>query len=173
MKLRKNLLVIIFISILSTIIGCAGHQRIKFDETYLKIKPAAPLPEFAARKQPMNLYIEINNVADLHSSYKNRLTLFVNNFLVEPEEQISNIKSTYAYPLSLLPGIYNVKAHYYASTGWKEETFKILPHEPIMIFPDKKAILKVVMTKDGWGAPVDKITYFSVSYEPIEPPDNK
>jgi hypothetical protein len=150
------------------LIGCAGNQRIKYDETFLRIKPAAPLPEAVAKKQPVNLYIRIENVADSRTSYKNRLDLFVNNFLIEPEQEITNVTSDYIYRLSLQPGIFKIKALYYASTGWEEKSFKILPRDAqVMIFPDKKLVLKVSLRKDSWGAPVDKITNFDVAYEAL------
>ena len=153
---------------LFTIISCAGTQRIKYNETFLRIKPSAPLPEAIAKKQPVNLLIKIENVADMRTSYKNRLDLFVNKFLIEPEQEITNITSDYIYRLSLQPGIYKVKALYYASTGWEEKSFKILPRdEQVMVFPDKKAVLKVNLRKDSWGAPVDKVTHFEVSYETL------
>ena len=173
MKLHKNLLVITLILTMLSFLACAGHQKIKFDETFLRIKPAAPLPEAVAKKQPVNLYVQVENVADLRTSYKNHLDLFVNNFLIVPEQEITNITSDYTYRLSLQAGIYKVKALYYASTGWDEKSFKILPRdEQVMVFPDKKAVLKVTLKKDSWGAPVDKVTYFDVSYEPIEKSGN-
>jgi len=173
MKLHNFLSILILSVILLTFIGCAGHQRIKHDETFLRIKPAAPLPEAIAKKQPVNLFIKIENVADLRTSYKNHLDLFVNKFLIIPEQEITNITSDYTYRLSLQAGIYKVKALYYASTGWEEKAFKILPRdEQVMVFPDKKAVLKVTLRKDSWGAPVDKVTYFNVSYEPIEKSGN-
>jgi hypothetical protein len=173
MKLQKNLFVITLILISCTIIGCAGYQQIKYDEPFLRIKPAAPLPEAVAKKQPVNLFVRIENVADSRSSYKNHLDFFVNNFLIIPEDEITNVTSDYTYRLSLQPGIYKVKANYYASTGWEEKGFKIVPRdEQVMVFPDKKAVLKVTLRKDSWGAPVDKVTYFDVSYEAIESAGN-
>lgn len=168
MKLHKQLLVLAMIFSLFAIISCAGTQRIKYNETFLRIKPSAPLPEAIANKQPVNLLIKIENVADMRTSYKNRLDLYVNNFLIEPEQEITNITSDYIYRLSLQPGIYKVKALYYASTGWQEKAFKILPRdEQVMVFPDKKAVLKVNLRKDSWGAPMDKVTHFEVSYESL------
>ncbi|UCE06534.1 MAG: hypothetical protein JSW07_00380 [bacterium] len=173
MKLHKNLLVITLILTLFGFFACAGHQKIKFNEAFLRIKPAAPLPEAIAKKQPVNLYVQIENVADMRTSYKNHLDLYVNNFLIIPEQEITNITSDYIYRLSLQPGIYKVKALYYASTGWEEKSFKILSRdEQVMVFPDKKAVLKVTLRKDSWGAPVDKVTHFDVSYEPIEKSGN-
>ena len=168
MKLHKKLLVLAMLFSLFIIISCAGTQRIKYNETFLRIKPSAPLPEAIAKKQPVNLLIKIDNVADMRTSYKNRLDLFVNKFLIEPEQEITNITRDYIYRLSLQPGIYKVKALYYASTGWEEKAFKILPRdEQVMVFPDKKAVLKVTLRKDSWGAPVDKVTHFEVSYESL------
>ncbi|HEX9973726.1 MAG TPA: hypothetical protein VGD14_16760 [bacterium] len=168
MKLYRIMFVSAIMLSLFILIGCAGNQRIKYDETFLRIKPAAPLPEAVAKKQPVNLYIRIENVADSRTSYKNRLDLFVNNFLIEPEQEITNVTSDYIYRLSLQPGIYKIKALYYASTGWEEKSFKILPRDAqVMIFPDKKLVLKVSLRKDSWGAPVDKITNFDVVYEAL------
>ncbi len=168
MKLHKSLLVLTIILSIAIIISCAGYQKIKHDETFLRIKPAAPLPEAVAKKQPVNLYVEIENVADMRTSYKNHLDLFVNNYLILPEQEITNVTDDYTYRISLQPGIYKVKALYYASTGWEEKAFKILPRdEQVMVFPDKKAVLKVTLRKDSWGAPVDKVTHFDVSYEPF------
>lgn len=168
MKVARIMLLTTITLSLVVLIGCAGTQRIKYDETFLRIKPAAPLPEAVAKKQPINLYIKIENVADARTSYKNRLELFVNNFLIEPEQEITNITSDYIYRLSLQPGIYKIKAFYYASTGWEEKSFKILPRDAqVMIFPDKKLVLRVSLKKDSWGAPVNKITNFDVTYEAI------
>lgn len=168
MKLHQKLLVITFILSLVAIFSCAGHQKIKFDETFLRIKPDAPLPEAIARKQPINLYVEINNVADARTSYKNHLDFYVNKFLIIPEQEITNVTRDYVYRLSLQPGIYKIKALYYASTGWEEKAFKIIPRDgQVMIFSDKQAVLKVTLRKDSWGAPVDKVTHFDISYEPI------
>ena len=173
MKQRNALIIGMLFVFVLMMASCAGPQKIKHNETFLRIKPDAPLPEAIAKKQPVNLFIKIENVADLRTSYKNHLDLFVNKFLIEPEEEITNIKSDYSYPISLQPGIYKLKALYYASTGWEEKAFKIVPRDgQVMIFPDKKAVLKVTLRKDSWGAPVDKITYFDVSYEPIEKSGN-
>jgi len=168
MNKYKPLIILILTMSLISVFACAGYQKIKRDEAFLRIKPDAPLPEAMVKKQPVNLLIEVNNVADLRGSYKNYLELFVNKFLIEPDE-VSNIKSDYTYQLSLQPGIYKVKALYYASTGWQEKAFKIIPRDgQVMVFPDRRAVLKVTLKKDSWGAPVDKITYFDVYYEPIE-----
>lgn len=168
MKRHNKIFAIIIIASFLIVWGCAGPQRIKKGEAFLRIKPFAPLPEAVTKKQPSNLYIRIENVADQRTSYKNRLDLLVNNFLIEPEQEITNITSDYTYRLSLQPGIYKIKALYYASTGWEEKSFKIIPRdEQVMIFSDKKAVLKVTLRKDSWGAPVDKVTYFDVSYEPF------
>lgn len=170
MKAIQNFFFMIAALAILFFLSCAAHQRINSEDAYLRIKPAAPLPEAVAKKQPINLVINILNVADTRTSYKNHLDLFINDkFLVLPNEEITNITSDYHYRISLQPGIYKIKALYYASTGWQEKAYKILPRdEQVMIFADKKAILKVTLRKDSWGAPVDKVTFFDISYEPIE-----
>ena len=69
MKLYRIMFVSAIMLSLFILIGCAGNQRIKYDETFLRIKPAAPLPEAVAKKQPVNLYIRIENLAfdNLHN----------------------------------------------------------------------------------------------------------
>lgn len=169
MKLHEKTFALIAIVVFAVMLRCAGQQRIKVDETFSQIKPAAPLPEAIAKKQPVNLYVKIENVADTRSSYKNHLDFFVNNFLIEPEQEITNVTSNYIYNLSLQPGIYKIKAIYYASTGWQEKSYKILPRDAqVMIFPDKRLVLKVSLKKDAWGLPLDKVTHFDVSYEAID-----
>lgn len=170
MKAIQNFFFMIAALTIIAFLSCAGHHRINSGDAYLRIKPAAPLPEAVAKKQPINLVVNILNVADTRTSYKNHLDLFVNDkFLVLPNEEITNITSDYHYRLSLQPGIYKIRALYYASTGWQEKAYKILPRdEQVMIFPDKRAVLKVALRKDSWGAPIDKITYFELSYEPLD-----
>ncbi|MDZ7341209.1 MAG: hypothetical protein ONB27_07620 [candidate division KSB1 bacterium] len=169
MKLHHYILTALAALVLALLLSCSGTQRIKVDETFSQIKPAAPLPEAIARKQPVNLYVKIENVADTRSSYKNHLDFYVNNFLIEPEQEITNVTNDYIYNLSLQPGIYKIKALYYASTGWQEKAYKILPRDAqVMIFPDKKLVLKVSLKKDAWGLPLDKVTHFDVSYEAID-----
>ncbi|MDZ7399234.1 MAG: hypothetical protein ONB37_03610 [candidate division KSB1 bacterium] len=169
MKAIKNLIFMIAALAIIRFLSCAPQQRINSGDAYLRIKPAAPLPEAVAKRQPVNLVVNILNVADTRTSYKNHLDLFINDrFLVLPNEEITNITSDYHYRLSLQPGIYKIKALYYASTGWQEKAYKILPRdEQVMIFADKRAILKVALRKDSWGAPVDKVTFFDINYEPI------
>ncbi len=167
-SIQKILLVVAALAMLY-FVGCAANQKINSGDAYLRIKPAAPLPEAVTKKQPINLVVKIYNVADTRTSYKNHLDLFINKFLVLPNDEITNITSDYHYRLSLQPGIYKIKALYYASTGWQEKAYKILPRdEQVMIFADKRAVLKVALRKDSWGAPVDKITYFELSYEPLD-----
>ena len=175
MKHYRKLALPIFVIMMLIMIGCSGTRRIKQIDSFLAIKPAAPLPEFVAKKQPPNLIIEIDNVADERRSYKNYVELFINNkFLILPKGEITNVKDRYSYHLALQPGIYNIKAIYYASTGWQEKGFKIIPRdEKVMVFPDKRAILKVSIEKDAWGAPLDKTSYFEVTYEPADGLENR
>ena len=158
-------ILIVFVSI-SFIIGCSLHPKVKSNEAYVRIKPIAPLSELDNSSLPDNLIIIVDNVADMNNSYKNRLILYINKYLIEPDE-VYNYKNTYKYNLKLQPGVYKVKAVYYAHSGWTEQGFDIKTRENVKIFLDKKAILKVKLEKNHWGAPVDKVTYFDVKYEPL------
>jgi hypothetical protein len=147
--------------------GCSMHPKIKADESYTRIKPVAPLPEYERMKVPHNLSILVENVADMNNSYKNRVRLYVNKYEIEPDE-IFNYKSSYKYNMKLQPGIYEIKALYYAHTGWKESNFTIKPRDKVKIYLNKKATLKVTLKKNHWGAPVDKVTYFELDYEDLD-----
>jgi len=162
----KRLTGVILVSLIY-VMSCSSHKTINVDETYSRLKPAAPLPESLVQKQPANLIIDIANVADMSNSYKNRLTVYVNDCVIRPDEE-SNIKSRYYFALSLQPGFYDVKAVYYASTGWMEKKFDIVPKDRVMVFADKQTVLKVNLRKDSWGAPVDKVTHFDMSFNPIQ-----
>jgi len=168
MLLRKYVRGMIYIFFFVFIAGCAGTKKININDAYLKVKPVAPLPQYVTKKQAPNLIIRINNVADLSSSYKNRVDLYINDILIRPDEEITNVKSNYLYKVRLQPGIFEVRAKYYASTGWQEKTFKIAARDRVMIFPDKQALLKINLKKNNWGGLEDKISYFDLTYEKID-----
>jgi hypothetical protein len=154
--------------VLVLLAGCAGTKKINVNDAYLKVKPVAPLPQYVTNKQAPNLIIRINNVADLSSSYKNRVDLYINEFLIRPDEEITNVKSNYFYKVRLQPGIFEIRAKYFASTGWQEKTFKIAARDRVMIFPDKQALLKINLNKNNWGGLEDKISYFDLTYDTID-----
>ena len=157
-----------FILILMLILtGCAGSRKIKTDDAYQRISPLSPLPQYLSKDQPNNLIVNINNVANESSSYKNCVELYVNNFLIEPEDEVTNVQSFYSYEMRLQPGVYQVQAKYFASTGWKIKTFRITSKENVMIFPDKIAKLKISLKKDSWGGLSVNPSYFDVSYDKI------
>ena len=106
-------------------------------------------------------------MADLSSSYKNRIDLYINDFFIRPDEEVTNVKSNYLYKVRLQPGIFEVRAKYFASTGWQEKTFKIAARDRIMIFPDKQARLNINLKKNNWGGLLDKISYFDLTYDEI------
>ncbi|MBC8180901.1 hypothetical protein H8E88_07240 [candidate division KSB1 bacterium] len=168
MSAKKYIYGILALFLLILIAGCAGTKKININDAYLKVKPVAPLPQYVTNKQAPNLVIRINNVADLSSSYKNRIDLYINNFLIRPDEEITNVKSNYLYKVRLQPGIFEVRAKYFASTGWQEKTFKLAARDQVMIFPDKQALLKINLKKNNWGGLEDKISYFDLTYDTID-----
>ena len=167
MSTRKYINGILALVLLVLIVGCAGTKKININDAYLKVKPVAPLPQYVTNKQAPNLVIRINNVADLSSSYKNRIDLYINDFFIRPDEEVTNVKSNYLYKVRLQPGIFEVRAKYFASTGWQEKTFKIAARDRIMIFPEKQARLNINLKKNNWGGLLDKISYFDLTYDEI------
>ena len=152
----------------ATIIGCAGSGKLLMDETYSALKPIKQLelPEQIEN----NLVVKISNVADEASSYKNRLELYLNNRLIEPNWLVSNVQNTFIYKMKLKPGYYEVKAFYYAYVGWGDEKFRIESQELVRVTPTTRTILTCPITKKPNGVPVNKKMYFKVKTELLIPP---
>ncbi|MBN1155781.1 hypothetical protein JXB12_12755 [candidate division KSB1 bacterium] len=167
MEINRKLCVLIVFTLSAVLIsGCAFRSEINPSDSYIKIKPIAPLAEYEQQNMPHNLIVKIENVADMNDSYKNRIQLYVNNYRITPDESY-NFKEDYEYKMKLQPGVYKVKAKYYAYSGWKEEAFTINTREDLKVYLDKIALLTIRLKKNHWGAPVDDKTYFTVQYEPI------
>lgn len=167
MNIKWKLCALLIVAIaFSLAISCAYRSEINPEDSYIKIKPIAPLAEYEQQNMPHNLIVKIENVADMNDSYKNRVQLYVNNYRVKPDESY-NFKEDYQFKVKLQPGVYRVKAKYYAYSGWKEEDFTITTREDVKVYLDKIALLTVRLKKNHWGAPVDKKTYFNISYEPL------
>jgi len=167
MKTTLKLCAALSLIILTLIAGCAYHKEIKMMDSYSRIKPIAPLAEYEQEKMPHNLIVKIENVADMSANYKNRVQLYINNYRIRPTESY-NYKDTYEYKMKLQPGVYKVRAKYYAYSGWKEESFSIRARENVKVFLNKVAHLSVDIQKNHWGAPIDKTTYFDISYKSLE-----
>ncbi len=158
----------IFVLIFLFFVGCAGYQKIKTEDAFTQIAPAAPLPQYLYQKQEKNLILRIENVADQANSYKNYVELYVNDYLIEPDEEVTNIKRNYTYRLRLQPGIYKIFAKYYASTGWDVKSYKILTKEKVMILPDKKTLLTIRLKKNSWGGLTENPAFFKIEYEALK-----
>ena len=166
MSYKNSIIVMSILLLFVTIAGCSLHPKIKPEESYMRIKPVAPLSEYEQSQMPNNLEIVIDNVADMAGSYKNRIELYVNKYQIEPEE-IYNYKSTYKYSLKLQPGHYKVQAKYYAHSGWQEQSFKIKTRENVKVYLDKKAVLTITLQKNHWGGLKDKENYFKIDYQSV------
>ncbi|OQX87740.1 hypothetical protein B6D60_03255 [candidate division KSB1 bacterium 4484_87] len=164
MQRQIKYLAILLFSI-SLLASCAGPRSLSVDETYTAIPPAQPLPEYFRKTQERNVIITINNVADEGRNYKNYAELFINGYLIKPDHEITNLTRNYSYHMLLQPGIYNIEAKYFASTGWKVEKFSIKTREKVMVFPDKKTFLTVDLLKNSWGGLAENPTFFKIRYE--------
>ncbi len=166
MSYKNSVTILSVLLVLITIAGCSLHPKIKPEESYMRIKPVAPLSEYEQSQMPNNFEVVIENVADMADSYKNRIELYVNKYRIEPEE-IYNYKSSYKYSLKLQPGQYQVKAKYYAHSGWTEQSFTIKTRENVKAYLDKKAVLSITLQKNHWGGLKDKETYFKIDYQAL------
>ena len=138
---------------------------ISVDETYSTLRPVKQLelPEQVTD----NLVIEISNVADLGSSYKNRVDVFVNDKKIKPNWVLTNVEETYIYKLRLRPGYYKVKSHYYAYIGWGEEKYIIESQDLVKVYADKRNYVTCDIVKKPNGEPVNQKMYFKQRIEPL------
>ena len=141
-------------------IGC-GSTRISIDEAYEKLEPVKQLelPEQLAD----NLVVKVNNVADEYNSYKNHVDVLVNDKIINPNWNVSNIEENYTFSLKVKPGYYDIKAYYYAYVGWGEEKFEIKTLSPVRVSHDKQTVVEYDLVKKENGEPVDKTMVFNIS----------
>ncbi|NOZ60453.1 MAG: hypothetical protein GXO74_02120 [Calditrichaeota bacterium] len=165
MQEKIKIYAILLLAIAAVLTSCAGPKKLSVDEVYTAIPPAQPLPEYFRKSQEKNLIIAIENVADESKNYKNYAELFINGYLIKPDHEVTNMTRNYSYHMLLQPGIYEIEAKYYASTGWKIEKFLIKAREKVMVFPDKKTFLTVDLTKNSWGGLEENPSFFKIRYE--------
>jgi hypothetical protein len=159
---------ILFFSIMTLIVfalgGCKGH--ITVDEAYNAIRPVKQLelPDQVVD----NLVVEIANVADQSSSYKNRVDLFLNDYPIDPDWLVSNVQNKYVYKFRLRPGYYQIRAQYYAYIGWGEDSYKIISEDMIRVQHDKQTVVSADIVKKPNGEPVNKTMYFASRMENLD-----
>jgi hypothetical protein len=156
-----HLLVLLLVAL--SLAACGGQMTT--DRAYGEIKPKQQLPERELRNLPENLLIKIDNVADAGKSYRNYVVLFINGREIAPSEKVTNISSTYSYPMRLQHGLYEVKAEYHVVGFWREQVYEIKTDEPVKIMPDTRTILAATLDKDHRGRPVRDKLRFRLSYE--------
>jgi len=168
MSLRRIIATVVVTALAVTFIGCAGNGKLMIDETYSELKPVKQLE--LPDQLENNLVIKIANVADQSASYKNRLELFVNDRMIEPNWLVSNVQDTYTYEMKLKPGYYKVKAYYYAYVGWGDEKFRIEAQDLVRITPVTQTVLSCAIEKKPNGVPVNDKMYFKVKSDSLIAP---
>lgn len=152
------------------LMACGAGGKLTTDRAYSELKPKEQLPERELRQMPENLLIKIENVADAGKSYRNYVVLYVNGREVAPVEQASNFQSKYTYPMHLQHGVYEVRAEYHVVGYWREQTFDIIPDEPVKVLPGKRTVLICRLDKDYKGRPRNKQVRFRMQYEDVADP---
>ena len=147
--------------------ACGAGGKLTTERAYSELKPKEQLPERELRELPENLLVKIENVADAGKSYRNYVVLYVNGREVAPIEKLTNMSSTYSYPLRLQHGIYEIKAEYHNVGYWREQTFEIKTDEPVKIVPGQRTVLTFRLDKDYKGRPIQKNAQFRMRYEPL------
>lgn len=145
--------------------ACGSGGKLSTDRAYSELKPKEQLPERELRALPENLLVKIENVADAGKSYQNYVLLYVNGREVAPIEKLTNMTSTYSYPLRLQHGVYEIKAEYHSVGYWREQTFEIKTDEPVKIMPGQRTVLICRLDKDYKGRPIQKNVQFRTRYE--------
>jgi hypothetical protein len=147
--------------------ACGAGGKLTTDRAYSELKPKEQLPERELRELPDNLLVKIDNVADAGKSYQNYVALYINGREVAPIEKLTNMTSTYSYPLRLQHGVYEVRAEYHAVGYWREQTFDIKTDEAVKIIPGQRTILTCRLDKDHRGRPLQKNVQFRMQYETL------
>jgi len=160
-KMKKALIFSVMTLIIFVIVGCKGHVTV--DEAYNAIRPVKQLelPDQVVD----NLVVEIANVADQSSSYKNRVDLFINDYPIDPDWLVSNVQNKYIYKFRLRPGFYQIRAQYHAYIGWGEDAYKIISEELIRVQHDQRTVVSADIVKKPNGEPVNKTMYFTYKVE--------
>jgi hypothetical protein len=147
--------------------AACGGGMLTTDRAYRELKPKEQLPERELRQLPENLLVKIENVADAGKSYHNYVVLYINGREVAPIEKLTNMTSTYTYPLRLQHGVYEVRAEYHSVGYWREQTFDIKTDEAVKIVPGQRTLLTCRLDKDHKGRPVQKNLQFRMQYETL------
>jgi len=145
--------------------ACGSGGKLTTNRAYSELKPKEQLPERELRELPENLLVKIENVADAGKSYRNYVVFYVNGREVAPIEKLTNMSSTYSYPLRLQHGVYEIKAEYHSVGYWREQTFDIKTDEPVKIVPGQRTVLTCRLDKDYKGRPIQKNVQFRMKYE--------
>ncbi len=164
-RCRRPLQIFALLLITLSLAACGGQMTT--ERAYGEIKPKQQLPERELRNLPENLLIKIDNVADAGKSYHNYVVLFINGREIAPSEKVTNISSTYSYPMRLQHGLYEIKAEYHVAGFWREQVYEIKPDEPVKIMPDTRTILTATVEKDHRGRPVQSKLRFRLSYDKL------
>jgi len=146
-----------------------GPSKLSTNQTFLNLEPAEQLPVYDLANVPVNFEATIENVADMGSSYKNRAEFYINDHLIVPDQEITNVQNVYTYRMKLQPGIYNIKGRYLALDGFSERKFEIKPQTKVMIKPDTKTKAYYKIEKKWDGTPLHNKMIFNVTYEPFSP----
>ena len=172
--MKTNTNIFVFAILLSLIfLSCLGPRKLTTGQTFLNIKPAEQLPVYDLESIPVNFEALIENVADMSSSYKNRAAFYINDHLIVPDDEISNVKNIYLYRLKLQPGIYNIRGEYSALDGFKEKKYTIKPQTKVMVKPETLTRVRYKIEKNWDGTPLHENMIFSVSYSPLSVPNNE
>lgn len=164
----KSLFRIVAILILPMILSsCLGPKKLTTDQTFLNLQPVEQLPIYDLESVPVNFEVVIENVADMSSSYKNRAAFFINDYLIVPDNEITNVQDKYVYRLKLQPGIYNIRGEYYALDGFSERKFEIKPQTKVMVKPETRTQVHYKIEKNWDGTPLHDKMLFNVSYSSL------
>jgi len=169
-NLAKITIVCLFaLTMMSSFWACSGslHSYQAFD----RLNPIEDLPE---PTPDHNLLVQINNVADVGTSYMNKAELYINGKRIRHSEEVEGYQRDYHYHLQLKTGVYKIEAFYYAMLNKYEESNKITTMDgKVRIYPDQRTTLSITLDKKLNGQLKQKENFFSETNGPLSAKDSK
>ena len=123
--------------------SCSGS--LESIDAFELLTPVEDLPEPTLEH---NVVVNLNNVADTGTSYKNWAELYINGQKIDMNQEQKGYKQDYHYHLILRPGVYEVKAKYVARIGDDSRTYTLsTSDEKFRVYPEQRTVLEITLDK--------------------------
>ncbi len=135
-------------------------------EAFEQLIPVEDLPEPTLEH---NVVVNLNNVADTGTSYKNWAQLYINGPEIEMNQEQKGYKQDYHYHLILRPGVYEIKAKNIARIGDDSRTYTLsTSDEKFRVYPSQRTVLEITLDKKLNGELRSESGILEEKREPLE-----